>query len=63
MPDYRIYAIGSDGHFYNSVALPDCADDEVAIEAAKQHIDDHDVEVWQRDRKVAILARKSTKSA
>jgi len=32
-------------------------DDEAAIVAAKQLVDDHDVELWQRDRKIAKLDR------
>jgi hypothetical protein len=35
MAEYRVYIIGPDGHFQNSVAL-DCADDDAAIEQAKQ---------------------------
>ena len=52
MPDYRAYIIGRDGHFEKAVAL-DCADDSAAIESAKQLIDGHDVELWQRDRRIA----------
>jgi hypothetical protein len=58
VPDYRAFIIGRDGHFHSSVAL-DCANDEAAIVAAKQLIDGHDVELWQRDRKIATLERVS----
>jgi hypothetical protein len=58
MPDYRAYLVGSDGHFYKSVAL-DEPDDAAAIAAAKQLIDGHDVELWQRDRKIAEFAQKT----
>jgi len=57
MPEYRIYTIGSDGHFYSSVAL-ECADDDDATEQAKQLIDGHDAELWQRDRKIGRFDRK-----
>jgi hypothetical protein len=57
MPEYRVYIIGSDGHFHRSVHL-DCVDDEAAKEQAKQHVDGHDVELWQRDRKIATFERK-----
>jgi hypothetical protein len=56
MPEYRAYIIGSDGHFYKVVPL-DCADDAEAMEQATQLIDGHDVELWQRDRKIAMFAR------
>jgi hypothetical protein len=51
---YRAYIIGSDGLFLSALNL-DCADDAAAVEAAKQFVDGHDVEVWQNDRKVARL--------
>jgi hypothetical protein len=57
MPEYRVYVIGSDGHFFNSVPL-ECADDAEAIQRAEQLVDGHDVELWQRDRKVATFDHK-----
>jgi hypothetical protein len=57
MPDYRVYIVGSDGHFSDVVPL-ECADDGEAVEQAKQLVDGHDVELWQRDRKVATFERK-----
>jgi hypothetical protein len=57
MPEYRVYIIGLDGHFYNSVPL-ECADDAEATEQAKQLVDGHDVELWQRDRKIASFDHK-----
>ena len=54
MPEYRAYFIGADGHFHNSVPL-ECTDDEAASEQARQLVDGHDVELWQRDRKVATF--------
>jgi hypothetical protein len=52
VPDYRAYIIGSDGHFEKAVSLV-CADDDAAIESAKQLINGRDVELWQRDRRIA----------
>jgi hypothetical protein len=54
MADYRLYVIGSDGHFIRVVDLR-CADDKTAIEAARQFIGDHALELWQQDRLVAKL--------
>jgi hypothetical protein len=54
MADYRVYVIGLDGLFIKSVLL-DCDNDAVAVEFAKQFRDDHAIEVWQRDRKIAAL--------
>jgi hypothetical protein len=52
MPEYRAYIIGSDGHFVSSVPL-ECADDAVATKQAERLVDGQDIELWQRDRKVA----------
>jgi hypothetical protein len=57
MPDYRVYVIGSDGHFMRAIQL-DCPDDDAAIESAKQFIDGADIELWQRDRKLAKFDAK-----
>jgi hypothetical protein len=54
MPDYRAYIVGIDGHF-NSIRtefLHNHPDDTTAIETAKQLADDHDIELWDRDRLV-----------
>jgi hypothetical protein len=57
MPDYRAYLIGSDGHFYKSIVL-DAPDDAAAVISARQLVDGHDVELWQRDRKIAKFEQK-----
>jgi hypothetical protein len=54
---YRAYVIGQDGHFIRSIDLS-CADDNAAIESAKQLIDGHDLELWQRDRRIARFDSK-----
>lgn len=60
MTDYRVYIIGEDGRFVRAIEL-DCQDDDAAIESAKQLIEgqdmqdmkDQDMELWQRDRRIA----------
>ena len=59
MPDYRAYIIGRDGHFTKAIDL-DCADDSAAIESAKQLINGCDVELWQRDRRIARFDTRPT---
>jgi hypothetical protein len=56
MPDYRAYLVGDDGHF-EAVSLV-CDDDADATEKAKRLVDGHDVELWQRARKIARFDRK-----
>jgi hypothetical protein len=52
MSYYRAYMIGSDGHFTKSVDLS-CDKDEAAREKSEL-VNGHDVELWQRARKVAV---------
>ena len=57
MSHFRAYVVSRDGHFMKSLVL-DCADDRAAVESAKQLVDDHDIELWQRDRMIARFPRK-----
>jgi hypothetical protein len=57
MPEYRAYMFGDDGHFFEAVPLV-CADDAEAMEKARRLVDGHDVELWERDRKVAKFDAK-----
>ena len=54
MREYRAYILGSDGHIQNFKQIVS-ADDDAAIAEAEQLVDGHDVELWQGDRKVALL--------
>lgn len=59
MEHYRVYIIGQDGHFIRSIDLG-CKDHGAAIKSAKQLIDGHDLELWQRDRKSrGLIATRS----
>jgi hypothetical protein len=44
--------------FINAFEL-ECADDTEAKERAKQLVDGHDIELWQRDRKITVFKRTS----
>jgi hypothetical protein len=57
MAEYRVYLVDGDDCFYDVVPLI-CADDDEAMEKAKQLADGHDVELWQLDRKVARFDHK-----
>ena len=56
MPHYRAYLEGSDGHFLKVNDL-DCSDDEAAIEAAKQLVNEYNVELWQRNRRIGRFSK------
>ena len=59
MPYYRVYTIGPDGRFIGAAELEDCDNDEAAIERARQLLDGHDLDIWQRDRFVRRLSHKN----
>ncbi|HZH10575.1 MAG TPA: hypothetical protein VEZ24_09400 [Microvirga sp.] len=51
---YRAYLLNEQGRFMNVIELF-CRDDEDAIEQARRLANDHAVEIWERDRKVALI--------
>jgi hypothetical protein len=57
MAEYRAYLVDCYGHFYDAVPLI-CADDTEAMEKAKLLAVGHDIELWQRDRKIATFNHK-----
>jgi hypothetical protein len=54
MQDYRAYLIDRNGRILSRTDLT-CRDEEAAKEQAKQLLDGHDVELWQRDRRIATF--------
>ena len=57
MQEYSAYIIGPDGHIQQRIDLR-CADENAAKEQACKLANGKDVEVWQRDRQIAIFTRK-----
>jgi hypothetical protein len=55
--EYRVYVVGSDGHFIGSSELV-CDDDAQAIEQAEQLLDGHDLQIWNGPRYVQRLKHK-----
>ena len=60
MQDYRAFILGPDGRVQASVSLL-CRNEGEAIEAAKQIVDGHDVELWRRDRKIERFGCRDNK--
>jgi hypothetical protein len=54
--DYRAYTLDDKGHIVCVYELNAC-DDEDAIAQAQQYVDGHDIEVWQKGRKIGLLSR------
>jgi len=61
VPEYRLYTLGTDGHFAN-VKVIECANDQEAIKQSRQLIDGHDLELWHYDRYIARLSPHSSHS-
>lgn len=54
MSDYRAFVLNAEGHVTKRHDFE--ADDDVqAVQIARQYVDGHDVEVWQRDRMIGKL--------
>ena len=56
------FIFGPDGLSKTSVLL-DCEADGAAIESAKQFRCDHNIELWQRDRKIAKLGPRTPRTS
>ena len=56
-PRYRVYTLGEDGHIKGRTEIR-CPDDESALEHAKQLADGHAVELWECDRRIALIDGK-----
>ena len=57
MPTYRAYIIDRDDRVASYKPI-EAETDAEALEAARQFVDDCDVEVWYLDRKIGRLARE-----
>ena len=57
MPTYRVYLINADNRVASFRPLEADTDAE-ALEAARQFVDDCDLEVWHLDRKIGRLERR-----
>jgi hypothetical protein len=51
---YHAFVIGPDGHVQMRYDLR-CASEEEAKQKAEQLVDGHDIELWQRDKKIATF--------
>jgi len=55
--EYRVYTVGSDGHFIGFEPLV-CATDAEAIDQAKRLVVSHAIELWSGERMVIRLEGK-----
>jgi len=56
MPEYRVYFLDSSGHITGPPTLIDCPDDDKAETQARELLDDKTLEIWHRDRRVAVVS-------
>lgn len=62
MTDYRVYYVGTDGHFCGAEQI-EAADDAGAFRQAAALAAEAPVQIWQRDRCVGVLPRLAHPSA
>ena len=55
MPSYRLYFLDRDAHISTPPEVLDCADDAEALQKAKKFLDGKDLEVWDGNRRVAVI--------
>jgi hypothetical protein len=55
MTDYRIYLFDREGHIRSAPHIARCADDETALAEARQFLDWHILQVWDRARHVGTI--------
>jgi hypothetical protein len=53
MTAYRVYFVDDTGHVAGPPKIVECADDNEALQKAKQLIDGKDLEVWEGPRLIA----------
>ncbi len=58
MPEYRFYTLIAEGETRKPPTVHDLPDDASALAKAKNHLDGHDIEVWQGSRRVRRLDSK-----
>jgi hypothetical protein len=58
MPEYRVYTVGSDGHFIGFDEF-ECADDSEAAAKAKRLLIGYSIELWQGERFIIRLVPRT----
>jgi predicted dinucleotide-binding enzyme len=58
MQQYRVFKIGLDGHVFDRVDLT-CSDDNDAKKQAMALAEDHDIELWQLDKRIATYKART----
>lgn len=57
-PTYRAYCVGRDGRLGSVPTVIEAADDDGAIEQARQLVDGTGIELWDLARRVVVLPPK-----
>ena len=60
MSEYRVYRLAADGHIVSPPDIMDCRNDAEAIKRAHALSNGKDLEIWQGDRRVALLKAAPT---
>ncbi len=57
MQEYCAYVVGPDGHIINRIDLL-CESEDQAKQCAVRLVDGQNIELWQRDRRIAGFKRR-----
>jgi hypothetical protein len=63
MPEYRIFTIGSDGHFTGVPKIAEFVDDKEVVNKAMRTANGSDIEIWNLARLVVRLPGNSIKAS
>lgn len=58
MPEYRVYELDEFDHIRGPATIIQCADDREARNRVRRMLDNRTLEVWAKDRRVAVLKPK-----
>lgn len=59
--NYRVYIVGRNGRFIG-VREIEAPNDAAALRKARQYVDERDVEIWQRERRIGRISADGTKN-
>ena len=58
MPDYRVYFLDQGAHISSPPVILECADNEEAMQKARQYIDGKDIELWREGTRLAQFPKR-----
>jgi hypothetical protein len=57
VPEYRVFFLEAETYITQPPHIVECADDQEAIQKARQFMDGRDIELWEKARFIARFPR------